>query len=156
MVRLLSLAGALSVACLQYDYQPLPMPTARIDGIGPCVGCVARDAVVVSLSGDDAVPGALVAVYDTRRMHALGQRPSAAARADGEGRWRLTLRALHDAGQRELPVHQGDLLGVIQRLGPDGPASAPYHVTIPVTARDEELPVFVEVPAPPGRAESAF
>lgn len=151
MVRSITLAGALTAACLQYE--PLPMPTARIDGIGPCVGCAARGAVVVSLAGDDAVPGAVVAVYDTRRMLALGQRPSAAARADAEGRWRLTLRALRDDGQGELPVHEGDALGVIQRLGPDGPASAPYHLMVPVTARDEDLPVFVEVPSPPGRAE---
>jgi hypothetical protein len=130
------------------------MPTARIDGIGPCVGCVAREAVVVSLSGDDAVPGAVVAVYDTRRMHALGQRPSAAARADAEGRWRLTLRALHTEGTLELPVHSGDLLGVIQRLAPDGEASPPYHVVVPVVARDEALPRLVDVPEVPGRAES--
>lgn len=152
MIRCLTLAGALSAACLQYE--PLPMPTARIDGIGPCVGCVARDAVVVTLSGDDAVPGAVVAVYDTRRMHALGQRPSSAARADASGRWRLTLRALHTEGLSELPVHSGDLLGVIQRLAPDGEASAPYHVTVPVIVRDEALPRVVEIPQSPGRAES--
>ena len=155
MIRRLTLAGALSAACLQYE--ALPMPTARIDGIGPCVGCVARDAVVVSLSGDDAVPGAVVAVYDTRRMHALGQRPSSAARADASGRWRLTLRALHTLhteGLSELPVHSGDLLGVIQRLAPDGEASAPYHVVVPVIVRDEALPRVVEIPQSPGRAES--
>jgi hypothetical protein len=33
MLRPLTLLGALATACLSYE--PLPMPTARIDGIGP-------------------------------------------------------------------------------------------------------------------------
>lgn len=144
----LALPGLLAVGCL--TYQPLPAPSARIDAIGPCVGCITRAAVVVSLSGDDALPGAHVAVYDTRVMYALGQRPAAIAKADAQGRWRVSLRALTAPGHEELPVLEGDVLGVIQKRAPEGEASAPYHIEVPRVARDDRPEPLIAGPEEPG------
>ena len=144
----LMLPGALAAGCL--TYQPLPAPSARIDALGPCVGCITREAVVVTLTGDDALPGAHVAVYDTRVSYALGQRPAAVGRADAQGRWRVSLRALAAQGHEELPVLEGDVLGVIQKRAPEGEASAPYYLEVPRVERDERPKPRIAGPEEPG------
>lgn len=146
-----ALLGPLALVAGCLTYEPLPPLSARIDGIGPCVGCRTPGALVVTVTGDDAIPHATVVVRDTRVRLALGQHPASAARADGSGRWKVSLRALTVPGHEELPVLAGDVLEVFQKKNPDGEASAVYRLVVtPPGGLEPEVPVI----APPGQSSA--
>jgi hypothetical protein len=128
------------VGCMSPE-EGIALATARIEGVAPCVGCRDVAAVTVNLAGDDALPNALVVVYDLRITLDLGQRPAALVRADGRGRWKATLRGLRVPNRAELPVHAGDTLEVFQRDG-EGAASIPFRIAVP-------SPDVEQRPAPP-------
>ncbi len=133
--------AALALAGCMSPEATVPTATARIEAVTPCVGCRDIEAVTVTLSGDDALPDALVVVHDLRLSYDLGQRPAALVQADAAGRWQTTLRGLRVPNRAELPVHAGDLLEVFQRLG-EGDASIPYRIAVPSPEADTR-------PAPP-------
>lgn len=133
--------AALAFAGCMSPEEGVPLATARIEGVMPCVGCRDIEAVTVSLLGDDALPDSLIVVHDLRLSYELGQRPSALVRADARGHWQTTLRGLRVPDRAELPVHAGDVLEVFQRLG-EGDASIPFRIAVPSPDVDTR-------PAPP-------
>ncbi len=142
---LLACAALAAAGCITYD--DVPLATARVEGVAPCVGCRSAEAVVVSVMGDDALPYASMVVHDLRITYDLGQHPAALVRADERGRWKATLRGLRVPGRSELPVLPGDVLEVFQKDG-DGDASPPYRVTVPAPAeeRHDTPPIIPQEP----------
>lgn len=129
--RMAMVTAALTLVGCMSPVEEIPLATASIESVTPCVGCRDVEAVTVTLSGDDALGNALVVVHDTRLMLDRGQRPSSIVRADARGRWQATLRGLRVPGRAELPIHAGDTLEVFQKDGVDGDASIPYRIAVP-------------------------
>lgn len=135
--RMAMVTAALTLVGCMAPVEDIPLATASIESVTPCMGCRDAEAVTVTLSGSDALANALVVVHDTRLMLDRGQRPSSIVRADARGRWQATLRGLRVPGRAELPIHAGDTLEVFQKDGDDGDASTPYRIAVPSPERND-------------------
>jgi hypothetical protein len=118
--------------------EEIPQATARIEGVEPCIGCRDPEAVLVTVAGDDALPGATIVVYDLRVTLELGQRPAFVMRADSQGKWHSVLRSLRIPRRVEIPILPGDVLEIFQKDG-EGDSSVPYRITVPMPEEKQRV-----------------